>query len=131
MSGFVLVYAGLQLGAVRSTYSFVSKYFQHHITALFFLHPLFIGGQSFRRLVHLMIPTWKTEASGSARGMTLRTLARLTELGENPDQPEAMKSGLRMAVCGVGTADRFYLADAWYQCRYPIPINNCLNGLSP
>ena len=47
-----------QLGAIRSTYSFVSKYFNHpHHRFTFSFHPLFIGGNPFRApSVYLMIP---------------------------------------------------------------------------
>lgn len=75
----------LSLGALRSVYSFASKYFRHpHHRFLFSFHPLFIGGSPFRApSVYIMIPYLEKEAGvWFARGGMYRLVEALARVFE-------------------------------------------------
>lgn len=111
----------LQLGAIRSTHSFVSKYFKHpHHRFMYSFHPLFIGGNPFRApSVYLMIP-YLEKAGGvwfTRGGMysLVRAFEKIfTELGGKIHTNQEVKE-IRIRdgkASGVSTADQYYPADA-------------------
>jgi phytoene desaturase len=110
----------LQLGAIQSTYSFVSKYFRHpHHRFTYSFHPLFIGGNPFRAPgVYLMIPYLeKTGGVWFSRGgmySLVQAVAKLfKELGGkiHTDQEAAEIHVEQGRACGVSTLDHYYPAD--------------------
>jgi len=111
----------LKLDAIRSTYSFVKKYFKHpnhHFT--FSFHPLFIGGNPFRSpSVYLMIPYLEKEGGVwfSKGGMyeLVRAFEKVfIELGgrikiSHEVQEIVVENG---TAKGIVINDEFYAADA-------------------
>jgi phytoene desaturase len=111
----------LKLDAIRSTHSFVSKYFKHpYHRFTYSFHPLFIGGNPFRSpSVYLMIPYLEKEGGVwfSKGGMyeLVRAFEKLfIELGgrvktSNEVQEIVVENG---KAKGVVVNNEFYAADA-------------------